>query len=75
MLADVGGLQAFIAVGLKAILSVINYNNFNNFLVEKLYKLNTGDHEKGAHKFQGNCCYDIKEFFIDNLPSCCRYSD
>ena len=43
--ADVGGLQAILAGFLSAIMSLINYNNFSNYLAEKLYTINKDDGE------------------------------
>ena len=49
--ADAGGLQSIVATLCSAILSVINYNNFNNYLADKIDSLNTESSQKMSKKF------------------------
>ena len=38
ILSDVGGLQGILISGILYILSIVNHNHLNNFLVSKLFK-------------------------------------
>lgn len=51
VLADLGGLQASLYAVLSAVLSVINYNNFNNYLASQLYNLHSDDEGQTMNKF------------------------
>ena len=51
VLADLGGLQASLYAVLSAVLSVINYNNFNNYLASQLYNLHCDDEGQTMNKF------------------------
>ena len=37
--SDIGGIQGILVSGSAIILTVWNYNNFDNYLVSKLYRL------------------------------------
>ena len=54
--AEAGGLQAILAGFFSAILSVINYNNFNNYLAERLDSFNIDSSQKTGDKFSRGCC-------------------
>ena len=69
--ADAGGLYTIVATLCSAILSVINYNNFNKYLIDKIDSLNTESSQKMSEQISRGCCSNIIEFVIDNLPSCC----
>ena len=38
LLSDVGGLQSVLISGISALLSILNYNNLNSYLISKLFR-------------------------------------
>ena len=49
--ADIGGLQAILAGFLSAILSIVNYNNFSDYLAENLYSINKDGGQEKDRRF------------------------
>ena len=47
--SDIGGIQGILVSAAAIFLGMWNYNNFDNFLVSKLYKMETED---GSGKHQ-----------------------
>ena len=57
LLSDVGGIQGLLVSFIGIILGVMNYNNFDNFMASRLYKIKDKpdndkvDHFEGGSKF------------------------
>ena len=86
LLSDIGGMQGVLMSGMAYLLTIWNYNYFDNYMVTRLYKMEKEDADKQGHltfwrrssfvwprKF-----YNPKEFICDTIPkklrccSCCR---
>ena len=67
VLSDVGGLQGILISAISVILSIINHNYLENYLVSKLFK-------SGAVSLADSQIQNIKEFCLGLLPDklvCC----
>ena len=69
LLSDLGGLQGILISGISLLLSILNFNHLNGFLVSQLFK---ADHMA----LEAFSTYEsIKAFFIGILPRklvCCH---
>ena len=55
------------------LLEIWNYNNFDNFLVSRLYKVRrVVDNEETVSQMEHNHFSNINEWFLDSLPKCMR---
>ena len=63
ILSDLGGLQSILISGVSFLLSILNYNHLNGYLVSQLFK---SDHNALPTL---TTCDSVKEFCIGLLPS------
>ena len=81
MLSEVGGLQGMLMMSFGYILSIWNYNSFDNFMVSRLFKIRKVDSE-----IKNEICYFEKsnfireskypyfsEFFKSSIPARCKF--
>ena len=77
-LSDIGGMQGMIASFIAAFVVFWNYNNFANYMVQRLYKIEKNDAKKKVYtnyddrsEFIYPCCMsNARDAFCDILPSC-----
>ena len=85
LLSDIGGLQGILTAIAISLLSVFNYNHFENYLVSRLYKLAKSDshdwikyrrHSDRATHLPVNKVRNARDWCIERvLPSklvCCK---
>ena len=76
--SDVGGMQGMLISLIASILSIWNFNHFDNFLVNRLFKMNQPDNSpaeqsKDERAFLDTSHYqNLKEYGVDCLPGCLR---
>ena len=68
LISDIGGLQGILISGSAILLSVWNYNNLDNFLVSKLYKIAPKNKDGPLEKFVPQKLRDPIDFFCDMMP-------
>ena len=68
--SDIGGLEGMLITAMAAFLSIWNHNNFNNYMVTRLYR-STGQ-EKSA--IEATALQNLKEYSRTWIPSCCLRS-
>ena len=71
LLSDVGGIQSIIVTFFNLLLSVLNYNKLDNYMVSKLYQYQDGGSE---HNFRTTKTCNGREYLSDVLPctfACC----
>ena len=82
LLSDIGGIQSLLISGLAYIMSISNYNMFDNFMVSRLYKLENASsntrHIKNKFEqstyMKSNNLTNPKDYFIDLIRTnfkCC----
>ena len=77
-LSDIGGMQGMIASFIAAFVVFWNYNNFANYMVQRLYKIEKKDAKKKVYtnyddrsEFIYPCCMsNARDAICDILPSC-----
>ena len=77
VLSDVGGLQGLLLSFCMGLLVLWNYNNFDNYLASRLYKIEddsfgsfSSDHKKSSFLRPTICC-NWYEYLLD-IPCCSR---
>mmetsp|Transcript_36663 Transcript_36663/g.48146 ORF Transcript_36663/g.48146 Transcript_36663/m.48146 type:complete len:240 (-) Transcript_36663:585-1304(-) len=77
-LSDVGGMQGMIAGGVFIFIAFWNYNNFSNYMVTRLYKMEKSDAKKKIYAnyddrsefIYARCASNQRDALCDKLPSC-----
>ena len=76
-ISDIGGIQGILFTTGALSLSFWNYNNLDNFLVTKLYRIRDDEEKEEkstAMKLKRSGCLDgIRDLICDRLPRICRY--
>ena len=76
VLSDIGGFAEVIAFSGGVVLSFLNYQNFNSYLAQKLFKME--NRNKGPQKNENSRLMRTRVgnsilCFRDNLPRCCTF--
>ena len=80
MFSDVGGIQSILMTSFALVLTVFNYNYFDSYMAQRLYKLEKEkliSEDDEPELFKPSKIGNTKEFFIDAIPQklvCCRKS-
>ena len=79
MFSDIGGIQSILMTFFALILTVLNYNYFDSYMAQKLFKLEKKSarrsEQEEAEFLSPSRLANSKEFLIDVLPRkwvCCR---
>ena len=85
-MADIGGMQGLLMSGIAYLLTIWNFNHFDNYMVTRLYKMEKADADKQAFEsFWSRSrfvlprkCFNPKEYLCSLIPrwlrccGCCR---
>lgn len=52
LISDIGGIQSLLFSAFAFLVSVWNYNMFDNYMVSRLYKLERGEIELDSHNIR-----------------------